>query len=324
MEQAGTDGIFLLDEDTTIVWMNNTARDLSVPDISLPLHLSKAVLSYEILALVEIAFGDESPHEQQFTRNGTSYLATAHRISVEPVLIILTVADVTELLRLGRGRRDYFANISHDLRTPIAAIQLMVETLRSGAADSRGRRDELLAGIYQQTTSLQQLAQEMLDLSMIESGRMPLKMVETPISDLIEPVYQRMLVQAENKEIDLVSDHGTDVRAWADPNHVQRALQNLVHNAIKFTPAGGQVEIRGYAEGEDVVIEVADSGVGIAPEDINHVFERFYKADRVRGDESTGLGLAIARHIVLGHGGRIWGESEQGRGAVFRFTLPRV
>lgn len=324
IEQVSANGIFLLDENKAIVWMNNSARELCIPDISLPQPLSQAVRSYEILTLVEDELDDDGPHERQFSSDETSYLAVAQRIFAEPALLALSVSDVTELLRLGRARRDFLANVSHDLRTPIAAIQLMVETLRSGAVDDNRRREQLLSGIFEQTASLQQLAQEMLDLSMIESGRMPLKMVETQIEDLIEPVYQRMITQAEHKEIELKSDYSTDIKAWADVNHVQRALQNLVHNAIKFTPLGGHVEIRAYTEGEDVVIEVADSGVGIAQEDIDHVFERFFKADRVRGGDGTGLGLAIARHIVLGHGGRIWVESEQGRGAAFRFTLLKV
>lgn len=324
IEQVSANGIFLLDENKAIVWMNNSARELCIPDISLPLPLSQAVRSYEILTLVEDELDDDGPHERQFSSDETSYLAVAQRIFAEPALLALSVSDVTELLRLGRARRDFLANVSHDLRTPIAAIQLMVETLRSGAVDDNRRREQLLSGIFEQTASLQQLAQEMLDLSMIESGRMPLKMVETQIEDLIEPVYQRMITQAEHKEIELKSDYSTDIKAWADVNHVQRALQNLVHNAIKFTPLGGHVEIRAYTEGEDVVIEVADSGVGIAQEDIDHVFERFFKADRVRGGDGTGLGLAITRHIVLGHGGRIWVESEQGRGAAFRFTLLKV
>ena len=324
IEQVSANGIFLLDENKAIVWMNNSARELCIPDISLPQPLSQAVRSYEILTLVEDELDDDGPHERQFSSDETSYLAVAQRIFAEPALLALSVSDVTELLRLGRARRDFLANVSHDLRTPIAAIQLMVETLRSGAVDDNRRREQLLSGIFEQTASLQQLAQEMLDLSMIESGRMPLKMVETQIEDLIEPVYQRMITQAEHKEIELKSDYSTDIKAWADVNHVQRALQNLVHNAIKFTPLGGHVEIRAYTEGEDVVIEVADSGVGIAQEDIDHVFERFFKADRVRGGDGTGLGLAITRHIVLGHGGRIWVESEQGRGAAFRFTLLKV
>jgi len=318
-----TDGVFLLDEEATVVWMNDAARELCIPDIHLPQPLSQMIQHHETLSLVQDALSDNDPHELQFHSNDSNYLAVARRVPQNPPLIILTVSDVTELLRLGRSRRDFLANVSHDLRTPIAAIQLMVETLRSGAVDD-ARRQKLLNSIYEQTASLQQLAQEMLDLSMIESGRMPLKLVETPVEALIQPVYQRMSAQAEHAHITLTTHCEPDLRVWADVSHVHRVLQNLMHNAIKFTPAGGDIALRGYAQDDEVTLAVIDSGVGIAPEDVSHVFERFYKADRVRSGGGTGLGLAIARHIVMGHGGRIWVESEPGQGATFFFTLPRV
>ena len=323
VEKVSEEGIFLIEEGDLVVWMNDVARRLSNPDSQLPNSLSQIVQHYETLTLVRDAFLDDDPYERQFASGDRNYLAVAQRIIQDPALVTLTVADVTELLRLGRSRRDFLANISHDLRTPIAAIQLMVETLRTGKVDD-ARREKLLNSIYEQTASLQQLSQEMLDLSMIELGRMPLKLEETAVSELIESVCLRMRAQAEHKNIALTSDVSPGLCVWADVNHVQRVLQNLLHNAIKFTPEGGCIEVRGHAEGDEVVIAVADTGVGIAAEDIEQIFERFYKANRVRSDEGTGLGLAIARHIVLGHGGRIWVESEAGQGATFLFTLPRV
>ncbi len=321
--QASAEAIFLIAEGGFVVWMNEAARQLSRPDGHLPDLLNRVVQQYETLALVEDAFVDDDPHERQFASDDRNYLAVAQRITEDPALVALSVSDVTELLRLGRSRRDFLANISHDLRTPIAAIQLMVETLRTGSVND-ARREKLLNSIYEQTASLQQLSQEMLDLSMIESGRMPLKLVETTVTDLIESVCQRMRTQAEHKDITLTTRCSPDLRVWADVSHVQRVLQNLLHNAIKFTPEEGRIEVSSDAEGDEVVIAVADTGVGIAAEDIEQIFERFYKANRVRSDEGTGLGLAIARHIILGHGGRIWVESEPGQGATFLFTLPRV
>jgi len=321
--KVSAEAIILTAEGGLVVWMNEAARRLSRPDGHPPDLLNRIVQHYETLELVQEAFDDDDPHERQFASEDHNYLAVAQRIAESPALVALTISDVTELLRLGRSRRDFLANISHDLRTPIAAIQLMVETLRTGAVND-ARREKLLSSIYEQTTSLQQLSQEMLDLSMIESGRMPLKLVETAVADVIESVCQRMRTQADHKNIAITTRCSPDLRVWADVSHVQRVLQNLLHNAIKFTPKGGRVDVSGDAEGDEVVIAVADTGVGVAPEDIEQIFERFYKANRVRSDEGTGLGLAIARHIILGHGGRIWVESKPGRGATFLFTLPRV
>ncbi len=321
--RVSAEAIWLIDRGEMVVWMNDAARLISVPQRPLPAPLSQVVQQYETFALVQVAFSDDDPHERQFASDDRNYLAVARRLSPESALVALTISDVTELLRLGRSRRDFLANISHDLRTPIAAIQLMVETLRSDAVDDERRR-KLLNSIFEQTTSLQQLSQEMLDLSMIESGRMPLKLVETAVADLIEPVRLRMAAQAEHKGITLTTHLAPGLRVWADVNHVQRVLQNLLHNAIKFTPEKGRIQVRSEAAGDEVIIAVADTGAGIATDDIEQIFERFYKANRVRSDEGTGLGLAIARHIVLGHGGRIWVESEPGRGATFFFTLLRI
>lgn len=321
--KVSAEAIFLIAEGEMVAWMNDAARRISNPQPRLPLSLSQVVPQYETFSLVKDAFGDDDPHERQFASGDRSYLAVARRMGSDPALVALTISDVTELLRLERSRRDFLANISHDLRTPIAAIQLMVETLRSSAVDD-DRRQKLLKGIFEQTASLQQLSQEMLDLSMIESGRMPLKLVDITVAELIEPVCQRMQAQAEHKQIDLTTRYETGLRVWADVSHVQRVLQNLLDNAIKFTPENGRIEVSGIAQGDEAIIAVADTGVGIAADDIQQIFERFYKANRMRNDEGTGLGLAIARHIVLGHGGRIWAESEPGQGATFFFTLPRV
>ncbi len=323
LRQMGGESLFLLNAAGEALWMNNAARKLIPPEAESAPRLTSIAGSHEPLALARQALADDDPHERQFSVGGNHYLAVARRASQRPPLVGLTISDVTELLRLGRARRDFLANVSHDLRTPIAAIQLMVETLRTGVADD-ARRQQLLNSITQQTNSLQQLAQEMLDLSMIESGRMPFKLVETPLAAVLTPISQRMAAQAEHKDVKLILRPLPDVHVWADVNQVQRALQNLLHNAIKYTPAGGNIIISSEVGDEEVTVIVADTGVGIAAKDQEQVFERFYKANRGRSDEGTGLGLAITRHIIKGHGGRIWVESQLGQGATFFFTLPRV
>lgn len=322
LAQADLPALFLIDASRTVLWLNAAGRELCLGPVELPLPLSKALKGYEMLGLVDRALAGADRFERDYLAGDRIFHASARQVLDRPAIVALWLRDVTEAQRLGRTQREFVANISHDLRTPVAAIQLMVETLIAGAGENPKRRGQLLSGIAEQTATLQQLAQELLDLNLIESGRMPLRLVETGVSEIIEPVAQRLQPQAELKTLRLATNYPPALRALADPDNIRRALQNLLHNAIKFTPAGGQIEIGAAAQGEDVLFWVRDSGIGIAPDQLERVFERFHKLDRTRSEEGAGLGLAIARHIVAGHGGRIWAESEPGQGAVFFFTLP--
>jgi two-component system phosphate regulon sensor histidine kinase PhoR len=139
---------------------------------------------------------------------------------------------------------------------------------------------------------------------------------------LAQAQIERFSPQAQQKKLALIVDILPGTRALADGEMIGRVLSNLLHNACKFTPAGGQISVGARVEGDNAIVSVTDTGPGIPRQDLTRVFERFYKVDRARGQSGTGLGLAIARHIVEGHGGRIWAESEPGHGAAFRFTLP--
>ncbi len=245
-----------------------------------------------------------------------------------PLGAVLWLQDLSELQRLGRARRDFVANISHELRTPITSIRLLVDTLRGPIAHDPAARDDLLEKIAVETEALTQLSQELLDLAQIESGQTLFKLVSTPLADLVTGVTDRLGPQAQRKRQHLDVQLPLDLAVLADVAQMQRALGNLVHNAIKFTPPDGTVSLRASAADGDVTVEVTDTGPGIAPDDIPRVFERFFRADRARtGGRTaggTGLGLAIAKHVVEAHGGQIWVASGggPGHGAVFRFTLP--
>ncbi|HLF27305.1 MAG TPA: ATP-binding protein [Anaerolineae bacterium] len=237
---------------------------------------------------------------------------------------VLALSDVSELQRLGRARRDFVANISHELRTPLTSIRLLLETLLADSPRDPEETTGLLRKIQVEVEVLQQMAQELLDLSQIESGRTPVRLVPTPVTQLISGAVERLAPQAARKQQRVRVDSVPELAVLADAELISRALGNLLHNAIKFTPAQGQIWVRASASDGDVVIEVADTGPGILPEDLPRVFERFFRSDRSRTGGGTGLGLAIAKHVVEAHGGRIWVESEgrPGRGATFRFTLP--
>jgi two-component system phosphate regulon sensor histidine kinase PhoR len=240
-----------------------------------------------------------------------------------PCLVILQ--DLTEMHRLQTIRQDFFGNISHELRTPLASLKALVETLRDGAQQDPLAARRFLDLMETEVDALTQIIQESLELSRIESGRVPLRLSPTPVAEVILPVVERLRTQAERAGVTVYCTLPEGLgEVLADEERVRQVVSNLLHNAIKFTPSGGEVEISAENVADEVVISVRDTGVGISREDLPRVFERFYKADRARSSGGTGLGLAIAKHIVQAHGGRIWAESIEGRGSSFHFSLPAV
>jgi two-component system phosphate regulon sensor histidine kinase PhoR len=171
--------------------------------------------------------------------------------------------------------------------------------------------------------NMTQLVQELLELSKIESGRVPLERDHISPGEMIRPAVERMRIQAERSGLSLTVECPDDLPAVnVDRSRMEQVLVNLIHNAIKFTPPGGSIQVRAWAQDRDVVLAIADTGMGIADEDLQRIFERFYKADRARSGGGTGLGLSIARHLVESHGGRIWAESEVGKGSTFFISIP--
>ncbi len=318
-------GLFLIDDRAQVVWFSHEARSwLMRGDASLPVSVHELIVITPLLSLINRALQEEREEVREFQVEDRWYWAHMIPLPLPSHLWGLTVKDVTELQRLGRARRDFVANISHDLRTPITTIQLLVEMLQMDAVKDPQERQQLLESIADQTLTLQQMAQELMDLSMIESGRMPLRLRPTPLHAIIEPVLTRLDMQLRHKNLTLLRHYEPDLAILADEEHMQRVIQNLLHNAIKFTPVGGRITIGARIMGEDVDVWIQDTGPGIPSEHLNRIFERFYKTDPARGGTGSGLGLSIARHIVEGHGGQIWAENGIERGAIFHFTLPRA
>jgi len=236
---------------------------------------------------------------------------------------LLLLQDLTGLKRLDAIKRDLSANISHELRIPIASIKALAETLNEGALDDPAVAKEFLVKINAETDRLAQLVQELGELSRIESGQSPLVKQKIDIGDVIQRMAERLTPQAERAGLHINLDlKSTLPPVNADRDRIEQVLVNLLHNAIKFTPAGGSITLSAVSTGDSIQVSVSDSGVGISSDDLPRIFERFYKADKARSGGGTGLGLAIARHITEAHGGRIWAESAEGRGATLSFTLP--
>jgi len=242
---------------------------------------------------------------------------------------------LTELRRLERVRRDFITNISHELRTPLASVRLLAETLEDAIDTDRDKAQIFLEKIETEVQHLSALVSELLELSRIESGLLPMVIEPVEAGQLVREIMARMLPQAQRHRLTLRTEiQDGHVLVAADSKQIARVLVNLVHNAIKFTPSGGTVTIGTVLErgGQTQRFFVRDTGVGIRPEELPRIFERFYKADRARsktdfigpGGGGSGLGLAIARHVVEALGGRIIAESTPGQGSTFTFTLPVI
>mgnify|MGYP001102069641 CR=1 FL=1 len=240
-----------------------------------------------------------------------------------PGSTMLLIQDLTQLRRLETVRRDFISNVSHELRTPLASMKALAETLQEGALDDPPAARRFILRMEIEIDNLTQLVNELLELSKIESGKVPLSFHRIRPCELLQPAFERIALQAERAGLKLNLNCQPDLPAvFADPNRITQVLINLVHNAIKFTPPEGEISLNAYQDGEQIVFFVKDSGVGIARKDLGRIFERFYKADRARAGGGTGLGLSIARHMIESHGGYIWAESEDGVGSTFSFTLP--
>jgi two-component system phosphate regulon sensor histidine kinase PhoR len=251
-------------------------------------------------------------------------IVRVHRPVGAGTLIVLE--DVTELRRLEQIRSEFIDNLSHELRTPLSTVLLLAETLARDAegADVPARMKERIAKVEVETGHLVQMVNELLDLARIEGGTQVHLEDVVNLARLADASVERLRLFAERQGVALVTDAQADLPpVRGNEERLGQVLVNLVHNAVKFSPDGGEVRVWTSREGGDVVVSVIDHGIGISSADQARIFERFYKADRarVRGG-GTGLGLSIARHVVEGHGGRIWVESEEGRGSTFSFAIP--
>jgi two-component system phosphate regulon sensor histidine kinase PhoR len=255
---------------------------------------------------------------------GPTLLARALRTTGGDAWLVLE--DVSELRRLRRIRTEFIDNLSHELRTPLTTVSLLVETLAADADALPPRAAERIAKIEVETGHLVQMVNELMDLSRIESGIATARLDDIDLGRLALTTVDRLRLFAERHDVALeVSTPPAVPLVRGDRERLGQALLNLLHNAVKFSPDGGAVAVAVDATPPDVIVSVADHGVGIPRAAQARIFERFYKVDRARfrGDTGgTGLGLAISRHIVEQHGGRIWVESMEGVGSTFSFSLP--
>jgi two-component system phosphate regulon sensor histidine kinase PhoR len=324
------DGVIMTDVEGNVALANAAAGKLlgfKEAD-SINKRLIEVVHDHELDKVLkqclETAKEQEIQFESSLTRRFLRAIALPlqHHGRLNGALIL--VQDLTELRNLQTMRRELIGNISHELRTPLASIKAMVETLEGGAITDREIASDFLSRIVGEIDHLTHMIAELTQLSRIEAGQAELKTELVDLNALVGEVIIQMTPLAERQGVVISKDLSPALPSVpADRDRIRQTITNLVHNAIKFNRAGGKVTISTSYDSKSVYVSVSDTGIGIAREDLPHIFERFYKADKARSGGGSGLGLAIAKHTVQAHGGEIWAESEEGKGSVFTFRLPR-
>ncbi len=324
------DGVIMTDVEGNVVLSNTAAgKFLGFKEVdSLNKHLIEVVHDHELDTVVKQCLETAKEQEIQFecgiTRRFLRAIALPlqHQGRLNGALIL--VQDLTELRNLQTTRRELIGNISHELRTPLASIKAMVETLQSGAIGDKEAAHDFLWRINGEIDHLTQMVAELTQLSRIEAGQAELKIERVDLNTTVDEVVAQLKPLAERQEIVISKDLSPALPSIpADRDRIRQTITNLVHNAIKFNRSGGKITISTSYDSNSVSVSVTDTGIGIAREDLPHIFERFYKADKARSGGGSGLGLAIAKHTIQAHGGEIWAESEEGKGSAFTFRLPR-
>ena len=328
-----TVGILVVDEDSMLQYANPAARSIlgfEMPGYgSLPVQLASRVNIYEINdAVTASAIGGETIRRNVELYDSNRHLEVFTR-SLPPDdngrrRAIVIINDRTDEFRLGVSMREFVANASHELRTPIASIQASVETLKMGAATDPETAKQFLDRIDDSAQRMATLVSEMMDLTLLETGRLPLQLETTHPKDLVGAVLDSHGPVGASSEHKISAEIEDDVApVLVDRPKMERAIGNLLVNALKFTQPGGTVKIGCRSEDGMVLFSVEDSGEGIDPEELPHIFERFYKSHRSTGDRSGfGLGLAITKNIVESHDGSVDAVSVVNEGSMFTIKLP--
>jgi NtrC-family two-component system sensor histidine kinase KinB len=332
------DGIIVTDARMEIVHINNIVAGLFGTGIeeAVGSPVAEVVDDERTLTLIrdgmtEGAGPGDRPHFLQFEREGRRLYfrpkVTPLRDSSGTVTGVLTILqDVTQFRELDRMKSDFVATLSHEFRTPLTSVTMAVDILNQQILGSlNDRQRELIQSARDDCARLTKLARELLQLSKLEAGRMPVMNEDLDLAEVVDFSLRPLQIQFDERNIELVTDIPRDVpHIVADQQQISWVIINLVTNALKYTPAGGRIGVRLRGEDGSVRIDVSDTGAGIEPEYLESIFDRFVqiKSDGTSTPGSVGLGLAIAKEIVEMYGGRIWAESEYGRGSVFSVRLP--
>ncbi|KAB2338803.1 cell wall metabolism sensor histidine kinase WalK [Cytobacillus depressus] len=332
VENMGS-GLILIDSKGFISLMNRTYKEffaINPADYLNNLYYEVIEIEEVVTLIEEIFMTEENVRKQMiiFTGNKRRHF----EVYGVPIIgtndvwkgVLLVFHDITDLKKLEQMRKDFVANVSHELKTPITSIKGFSETLLDGAMENKEALEAFLKIILQESDRLQMLVHDLLDLSKIEQQNFNLSIEKYNIADTLHEVIAILKQKAEEKEISITFKSTNDnILIEADADRLKQIFLNLINNAVTYTPNGGSVSISLSETDSNVLIKVRDTGIGIQKEEIPRIFERFYRVDRARSRNSggTGLGLAIVKHLVEAHKGKVSVESEEGVGTTFYIEL---
>ena len=332
--ESMVEGVLVLDSRQTVRRINPALREIFQINGEVEgLSLMEVLRRHELLDLVRRVESEgkacgidlewEIPQPRFLRANATPFRDPAGVSNA----VIVVFHDLTRLKQLESIRQDFVANVSHELRTPLSMIKGYVETLQDGARNDPAALARFLDIIQKHADRLAFLIEDLLTLSRLDSGRVQMNFQDLELRGEAERVVRDLADRAAQRKITLINTLPAGTCVKADPARLGQILINLLDNAIKYGRPEGRVEMGGGAVKDGLVeVFVRDNGPGIPLESVSRVFERFYRVDRSRSRDQggTGLGLAIVKHLVQSHGGKVWLESEPGKGCCFRFTLPQA
>jgi two-component system phosphate regulon sensor histidine kinase PhoR len=326
------EGVFVISPQERVLFSNRAfSRMLGLETISVEGRpLLEAIRQTHLLAVIKKALASEEEISSEIsvgTVQPRSFAVTAAPVRADGghAGAVLVLHDITELRRLERVRQDFVANVSHEFRTPLTAMQGFAETLLGGALEDEQNRRHFVEIIRDHAARLARLTEDLLKLSSIEAGQLNLEFHPVSVAQLVESCMETVRLKAASKQLTLAADVPSEIPTIrGDANRLQEVLQNLLDNAVQYTPPGGSILVSAAPKDAEVTVTVTDTGIGIPQAEQVRIFERFYRVDAARSREAggTGLGLSIARHIVDAHGGRLWLESTVGEGSRFHFSVP--
>jgi two-component system phosphate regulon sensor histidine kinase PhoR len=329
------DGLLVVDARSRIMLMNQPFEklfELRDPAVGVPLIEAVRHATLDELIADTLGTGEAMRGELSVTDSRTH---SERHIEVSAVPIkkaddemsgaVVLFHDITELKQLDQIRREFVANVSHELRTPLSILRGYIEVLLDEPETSREELARILSVMERHSKRLQRLVDDLLSLAQLESSQATLEFSDVRVDELFNNLIRDWKEKLAAKNLKVIVDLTPEAfTLHADGTRLEEVLYNLLDNAVKFSPENGQIHLRATHRGSDMVLSVADSGLGIGKEHLPRIFERFYRADKARSRElgGTGLGLAIVKHIAQLHGGRVEAESELGRGTTIRVVLP--
>jgi len=327
---ASRESILIVNESMCVTAVNGAAREAFARQLGnlIGRRLTEVIRDLDLHEGFQKTLAENKPSDLRIELTGLE--KRSYDVHIAPVELdgsrhaLGVFYDITQIERLERVRQEFLSNISHELRTPLTSILAYVETLEDGAIDDPENNRRFVGVIRRNAERMNGLIADIAELSLIETGNVSMDVREVRLAHAVDDIFAALSSKAKSRNVRLRNDVGSESTVRADPMRLEQMLTNLIDNAIKFNREGGTVTVSN-SEGVGVrLISVTDTGEGIVPENLQRIFERFYRIDRgrTRNVGGTGLGLAIVKHLARLHGGEVLVTSSLGRGTTFSIELP--